>query len=88
MYLQPGLSNVHNTLHGGATTTLFDGTFGLLFTLGGFNGVTANMSVNFRQPIQLPATLLVRSAIREVQQRKVFLDATLTCGGGMETIML
>ena len=77
--------------HGGVTSMLFDDIFGWTF-FAGMNekpkktagedsptafGFTANLSVNFRAPIRVPATVVIRSRVRLVEGRKVWLEATM-----------
>jgi hypothetical protein len=41
--------NAAGTLHGGATATLFDGAFGLLFSASKWRGFTASLNIDCRQ---------------------------------------
>jgi hypothetical protein len=41
--------NAAGTLHGGASATLFDGAFGLLFSASKWRGFTASLNIDYRQ---------------------------------------
>ena len=72
------LSNAQASLHGGAAAAIFDGIFGVLFSVSGGAGYTANLSVDYRKPAPLAAgPLLVHAKISGREGRKIFLEGKI-----------
>ncbi|KAJ3248039.1 hypothetical protein HDU78_002132 [Chytriomyces hyalinus] len=70
------LTGHEGVLHGGCTAGFFDDAFGTLFFLearGEFDGVTANLSINYRAPILTPAIVAFVLWIDRIEGRKVFM---------------
>lgn len=73
------LSNAQASLHGGAAATIFDGIFGVLFSVSGGAGYTANLSVDYRKPAPLASgPLLVYAKIASREGRKIFLEGKIS----------
>ncbi|XP_007068171.2 acyl-coenzyme A thioesterase THEM4 [Chelonia mydas] len=73
---QPGpyLAGHPGFAHGGSTATIIDSTVGgcAIFVAG--RVMTANLSINYRNPIPLGSVVLVDSKVDQVEGRKVFLS--------------
>uniref|UniRef100_A0A674ISP4 Acyl-coenzyme A thioesterase THEM4 n=1 Tax=Terrapene triunguis TaxID=2587831 RepID=A0A674ISP4_9SAUR len=73
---QPGpyLEGHPGFAHGGSTATIIDSTIGgcAIFVAG--RVMTANLSINYRNPIPLGSVVLVDSKVDQVEGRKVFLS--------------
>uniref|UniRef100_K7FRH0 Acyl-coenzyme A thioesterase THEM4 n=1 Tax=Pelodiscus sinensis TaxID=13735 RepID=K7FRH0_PELSI len=73
---QPGpyLEGHRGFAHGGSTATIIDSTVGgcAIFVAG--RVMTANLSINYRNPIPLGSVVLVDSKVDQIEGRKVFLS--------------
>ncbi|KAH1179854.1 acyl-coenzyme A thioesterase THEM4-like isoform X2 [Mauremys mutica] len=73
---QPGpyLEGHPGFAHGGSTATIIDSTIGgcAIFVAG--RVMTANLSINYRNPIPLGSVVLVDSKVDQIEGRKVFLS--------------
>ncbi|XP_077320045.1 acyl-coenzyme A thioesterase THEM4-like isoform X1 [Lithobates pipiens] len=71
---QPGpyLEGPRGYTHGGCIATIIDATVGTgtLYTCG--PAMTANLNINYRNPIPLGSTVLVDSRVEKVEGRKVY----------------
>ena len=57
------LGNTQGYVHGGLLSAIFDGALGSLFTMAGVSGFTANLNVDYRKPVSIPNTLLLRAKV-------------------------
>jgi acyl-coenzyme A thioesterase PaaI-like protein len=73
-----GLGNTQGYAHGGLLSACFDGALGSLFTMTGVSGFTANLNVDYRQPVEIPSTLLLRSHVQKREGRKLWIAGRLT----------
>lgn len=73
-----GLGNTQGFAHGGLLSACFDGALGSLFTMTGVSGFTANLNVNYRQPVEIPTSLLLRSHVQSWEGRKLWIAGKLT----------
>lgn len=81
LHCNRGLSGNPGLMHGGISGLLVDELCGLLFVSSGlWPGFTANMSVNFRAKIALPAAVHGVARVESVRGRKVTLTAQLRSG--------
>uniref|UniRef100_A0A452GXM1 Acyl-coenzyme A thioesterase THEM4 n=1 Tax=Gopherus agassizii TaxID=38772 RepID=A0A452GXM1_9SAUR len=73
---QPGpyLEGPSGFAHGGSTATIIDSTIGSCATFVAGRVMTANLSINYRNPIPLGSVVLVDSKVDQVEGRKVFLS--------------
>ena len=71
--------NGHPTIvHGGITSLVFDNSFGwLFFSIDLPMAVTANLNVNYRQPLPMNTTCILRSKLNKLEGRKMFMAASL-----------
>lgn len=64
-------------VHGGIISTLFDNTFGWLFTtLEIPPAFTANLSINYRKPVLENCEAVIYSRVKEIDGRKLYFEAT------------
>ena len=75
---QSRLGNTQGFAHGGLLSACFDGALGSLFTMTGVSGFTANLNVNYRQPVEIPSSLLLRSHVQSWEGRKLWIAGKLT----------
>ena len=57
--------------HGGATAAVLDEAMGLAIWYSGFHVVTANLSVNYRQPVPLGTTVQINGRFSERTNRRI-----------------
>jgi len=71
--------NGHPTIvHGGITSLVFDNSFGwLFFSVDLPMAVTANLNVNYRNPLPMNTTCILRSKLNKLEGRKMFMTAVL-----------
>ena len=86
--LGENVQNLGGYVHGGLISTVFDQTFGVLCALSGFQGVTANLAINFRRPTPFQSTLLVKSVVDRIEGRKIFMEATVEIYDAVESEIL
>lgn len=67
----------HGNAHGGAIAALFDELIGCLASHLDMPAVTANLSVDFRAPVPLPAALTMRAQCDSVEGRKLWVSAQM-----------
>lgn len=67
-------------VHGGFIAAYFDEVLGVVQSLSGQPGMTANLSVNYRSPTPLLRPLVFRANIDSVEGRKIFTRGTLHHG--------
>ena len=71
--------NGHPTfVHGGITSLVFDNSFGWLFL--GLNlpmAVTANLQVNYRAPLPMNTTCVLKAKMNRIEGRKMFMEAKM-----------
>ena len=72
------LGNTQGYVHGGLLSAIFDGALGSLFTMAGVSGFTANLNVDYRKPVSIPNTLLLRAHIESHEGRKLWIHGSLT----------
>ena len=72
------LGNTQGYVHGGLLSAIFDGALGSLFTMAGVSGFTANLNVDYRKPVSIPNTLLLRAHIESHEGRKLWIHGALT----------
>lgn len=72
------LGNTQGYVHGGCLGAVFDGALGTLFTVSGTAGFTANLSVDYRKPVEIPSVLMLYAEIDEVDGRKIYISGRLT----------
>ena len=72
------LGNTQGYVHGGCLGAVFDGALGTLFTVSGTAGFTANLSIDYRKPVEIPSVLLLFCSIDKVEGRKIYISGTLT----------
>lgn len=71
------LGNTQGFVHGGCLGAVFDGALGTLFTVSRTAGFTANLSIDYRRPVEIPSVLLLYSTIDNVDGRKVNISGRL-----------
>ncbi|XP_074836892.1 acyl-coenzyme A thioesterase THEM4-like isoform X3 [Carettochelys insculpta] len=78
---QPGpyLEGPPGFAHGGSTATIIDSTVGgcAIFVAGGLKVMTANLSINYKNPILLGSVVLVDSKVDQIEGRKIFLSCQI-----------
>ncbi|BBE49319.1 PaaI family thioesterase [Rhodococcus sp. D-46] len=72
----PGLA------HGGAVATACDDLFGFTLWIARTPAVTRNLTVDYLAPVPLHRPLRIRAHIREIDGRKLHLEATATADDG------
>jgi acyl-coenzyme A thioesterase PaaI-like protein len=67
-----------SVVHGGITSLVFDNTFGwLFFSLNLPLAVTANLNINYRSPLPMNTTCILKARLERLEGRKMFMNATL-----------
>lgn len=72
------LGNTQGYVHGGLLSAVFDGALGSLFTMSGVSGFTANLNIDYRHPVSIPSTLMLRAEITKIEGRKLWISGQLT----------
>jgi uncharacterized protein (TIGR00369 family) len=54
-------------VHGGALASLLDDALGTLFVSAGYNGFTANLSVNYKRPVPAGSKVLVSAEVGSIE---------------------
>lgn len=76
------LNGYPGIVHGGITSLMFDNTYGwlLLTTPAAGSAFTANLNVNYRKPIMPNSFATLRTKMTKIEERKVFMEATMHDG--------
>lgn len=81
-----------NLCHGGIVGTLVDEAMGMLLTVNKnltsspvrFSTVTAYLHVTYLKPLRTPQTILITTRLREIKGRKIYLEASVKDGCGVD----
>lgn len=73
----------HGNAHGGAVSALFDELLGCLAQYLGMPAMTASLTVDYRAPIPLPASVTMQARCDEVEGRKLWVSADMRLGEGL-----
>ncbi|XP_018424847.1 PREDICTED: acyl-coenzyme A thioesterase THEM4 [Nanorana parkeri] len=76
---QPGpyLEGPEGRTHGGCIATIIDATMGTGTALSCGRAMTANLNINYRNPIPLGSTVIVDSRVEKVEGRKIYLSCQI-----------
>ncbi|XP_015285283.1 PREDICTED: acyl-coenzyme A thioesterase THEM4-like [Gekko japonicus] len=72
--LGPYLEGPPGIVHGGSIATILDATLSLCAFIATDAVLTANLSINFKSPVQLGSVVLVDSKVDRMEGRKAFLS--------------
>jgi uncharacterized protein (TIGR00369 family) len=79
IYLGRNLCGHEGIVHGGIIATLLDDAMGMAFGAMGINmALTANLNVNFRNPVRSDSPILIRVRLIRREERKLFFSAQVT----------
>lgn len=73
-------------VHGGFSASLIDEAMGGAVWRAGFQGVAANLNVNFRLPVPLGVEVVVRGWVERVEGRKIFTAGSVTLPDGQTAV--
>jgi len=65
-------------VHGGLVATVHDSIMGTLSSAVSGRSVTANLKVNYKNPVPLMTTVLLEGKVDKIENRKVFLSCIMT----------
>lgn len=76
-------------LHGGATATILDEILGSLsmWTAENKDTFTANLNVNYRKPILLPALVVVSGKVDKLEGRKIYITGAIHPAEDSKTVL-
>jgi hypothetical protein len=76
----PAYEGPPGCVHGGFIAAVFDEVLGATQSLSGDQGMTANLSINYRNPTPLNEEIVIRGYVERREGRKIFVNGSMRHG--------